>query len=49
MADLAVHGTVEAGWEPVRDAFVANFDQGLEPGASVHVTRGGKPVVDLFG
>ena len=48
MADLVVNGTVEAGWEPVRDAFVANFEQGLELGASVHVTRGGRPVVDLW-
>ncbi|MEM9465538.1 MAG: serine hydrolase domain-containing protein [Actinomycetota bacterium] len=48
MADLVVHGNIEPGWDAVRDAFVANFDQGLELGASVHVTVDGAPVVDLW-
>ena len=48
MSDLVVHGTFEPGWEAVRDAFVANFDQGLELGASVHVTVGGTPMVDMW-
>jgi CubicO group peptidase (beta-lactamase class C family) len=34
---------------PVRDAFVDNFAQGVEVGASVAVTRNGVPVVDLWG
>ena len=45
---MDVHGTLTPGWEGVRDAFVANFDQGLELGASVHVTVAGAPVVDLW-
>ena len=45
---VELHGTVAAGWDGVRDAFVANFEQGLELSASVHVTLGGKPVVDLW-
>jgi CubicO group peptidase (beta-lactamase class C family) len=43
-----VHGTCAPGFEAVRDAFVANFDNGLELGASVAVTRDGEPVVDLW-
>ena len=41
-------GFVRPGFEPVRDAFVRNFDQGQELGASVAVTRDGEPVVDLW-
>ncbi|MEM9522258.1 MAG: serine hydrolase domain-containing protein [Actinomycetota bacterium] len=48
MADLTVHGEISPGWESVHDAFVANFEHGLELGASVHVTHDGKPVVDLW-
>ncbi len=36
-------------FEPVRDAFVANFTAGNEVGASVYVTQNGVPVVDLWG
>jgi CubicO group peptidase (beta-lactamase class C family) len=43
-----VHGMVADGYEPVRDAFVANFDEGLELGASVGVYADGEPVVDLW-
>ena len=35
-------------FEPVRDAFLANFAAGNEVGASVAVTRDGVPVVDLW-
>jgi CubicO group peptidase (beta-lactamase class C family) len=45
---IDVHGFVRPGFEPVRDAFVANFDAGLEHGASVAVTRDGEFVVDLW-
>ncbi len=48
MNELAVSGTVAPGWEGVRDAFAANFEAGLELGASVHVTLEGAPVVDLW-
>jgi CubicO group peptidase (beta-lactamase class C family) len=41
-------GFVKAGFEPVRDAFVRNFEQGLELGASAAVTLDGEPVVDLW-
>lgn len=43
-----INGTCNAGFEPVRAAFADNFAQGLEQGASVFVTRDGKPVVDLW-
>ncbi|MBC9716825.1 beta-lactamase family protein [Streptomyces sp. TRM66268-LWL] len=46
---VEVQGTVEPGWEGVRDAFVRNFAERGERGASVAVYRDGRPVVDLWG
>ncbi len=43
-----IKGTCEPGFEPVRDAFAANFADRDEIGASVAVVVGGKPVVDLW-
>jgi CubicO group peptidase (beta-lactamase class C family) len=43
-----IQGTCDAAFEPVRQAFADHFDQGLEVGASVCVTREGRPVVDLW-
>jgi CubicO group peptidase (beta-lactamase class C family) len=43
-----ISGFVEPGFEPVKEAFEANFTNGLECGACVAVTRDGKPVVDLW-
>ncbi|MFI6940298.1 serine hydrolase domain-containing protein [Streptomyces sp. NPDC050418] len=45
---VEVEGTVEPGWEGVRDAFVRNFTERGERGASVAVYQGGRPVVDLW-
>ncbi len=45
---MDVHGTVEAGYEPVRDAFAANFAQRGERGAAVAAYRHGRKVVDLW-
>jgi CubicO group peptidase (beta-lactamase class C family) len=44
-----VHGTVEDGFEPVRDAFRRNFDERGELGAAVALYRHGRKVVDLWG
>lgn len=44
-----IHGTCDARFEGVREAFTANFDQGLDVGASVAVTLDGELVVDLWG
>ncbi|MFE6778540.1 serine hydrolase domain-containing protein [Streptomyces sp. NPDC057702] len=44
-----VQGTVAPGFEPVRDAFAANFAQRGERGAAVTVYRDGAKVVDLWG
>lgn len=44
-----IDGTVAAGWEPVREAFTANFDDLGEVGAGVAVYRNGELVVDLVG
>ncbi|WP_309093723.1 serine hydrolase domain-containing protein [Streptomyces sp.] len=45
---MDVHGTVAEGFEPVREAFVRNFEALGERGAAVAVLRGGRPVVDLW-
>lgn len=42
-------GAVVSGWEPVRDAFVANLESGEEVGCSVAVYHRGRKVVDLWG
>ncbi|GAA2577463.1 serine hydrolase domain-containing protein [Streptomyces roseoviolaceus] len=44
-----IHGKVAAGFEPVREAFSANFAQHGDIGAAVCVYRHGRPVVDLWG
>jgi CubicO group peptidase (beta-lactamase class C family) len=47
-ADVAVHGTVAEGFEPVAEAFAANFALLGERGAAVAVYRDGHRVVDLW-
>ena len=47
MAD--VHGFCDERFRPLEDAFRANLDSGLDKGASLAVTLGGEPVVDLWG
>ena len=49
MSDATINGDVRPGFEPVRDAFTANFEQGLEIGASCAVTLDGEFVVDIWG
>ena len=44
-----VEGFVESGFEGVRDAFVANFEQHGEVGAAFALHVGGKKVVDIWG
>ncbi|MEU6179562.1 serine hydrolase domain-containing protein [Streptomyces coeruleorubidus] len=44
-----IHGEVTAGFEPVREAFAANFARHGDIGAAVCVYRDGRPVVDLWG
>ncbi|MDF3302805.1 serine hydrolase domain-containing protein [Streptomyces tropicalis] len=46
---MDVHGTVAEGFEPVRDAFAANFAARGDRGAAVAVYRDGHRVVDLWG
>jgi CubicO group peptidase (beta-lactamase class C family) len=43
-----IHGTVAPGFEPVRDAFAANFEAGAEIGASFAATVEGRFVVDIW-
>lgn len=40
---------VEPGWEPVRDALLANLESGMDRGAGVAVFHRGRCVVDLMG
>nr|WP_261399333.1 serine hydrolase domain-containing protein [Streptomyces misionensis] len=47
-ADVVVHGTVAEGFEPVGEAFAANFARLGERGAAVAVYRDGHKVVDLW-
>ncbi|MFD7506804.1 serine hydrolase domain-containing protein [Streptomyces sp. NPDC059850] len=44
-----IHGEVAPGFEPVREAFKANFARHGDIGAAVCVYQHGRPVVDLWG
>ncbi|MBU7597396.1 beta-lactamase family protein [Streptomyces sp. P38-E01] len=44
-----INGEVVPGFEPVREAFAANFDHHGDIGAAVCVYHHGRPVVDLWG
>lgn len=44
-----INGVVAAGFEPVREAFAANFARHGDIGAAVCVYQDGRPVVDLWG
>ncbi|MFI2635736.1 serine hydrolase domain-containing protein [Streptomyces collinus] len=44
-----IEGEVAAGFEPVREAFAANFSEHGDIGAAVSVYQYGRPVVDLWG
>ncbi|MEU6096406.1 serine hydrolase domain-containing protein [Streptomyces sp. NPDC047079] len=46
---MDVNGVVAGGFEPVREAFVRNFETLGERGAAVAVYRDGRKVVDLWG
>lgn len=46
---MDVHGTCTSGFESVQEAFVQNFDEGLEVGAAVAVTVDGEFAVDIWG
>ncbi|CAM5457159.1 serine hydrolase domain-containing protein [Streptomyces aurantiogriseus] len=46
---MDVNGAVAAGFEPVREAFVRNFEVLGDRGAAVTVYRDGRRVVDLWG
>jgi len=46
---VEISGSVAAGFEKVRDVFAANFDAGLEVGASFAAYHRGAKVVDLWG
>lgn len=46
---VAITGRVEPGWEPVQEAFAANFALNSEVGATFCLYHQGRPVVDLAG
>ena len=43
-----LHGTIKPGFEAVGEAFLANFADGFEVGASVSVVHRGETVVDIW-
>ena len=45
---VEIHGFCDSRFKPLEDAFRANFDAGLELGASLGVTWRGRSVVDLW-
>jgi len=45
---IEIHGFCEERFLPMKEAFAASFDAGLELGASLALTHQGKPVVDLW-
>ncbi len=49
MIETRIHGSVEAGFEAVHDAFIANFEHLGDVGAACYVYAGGRRVVDLWG
>ena len=49
MIESPVAGLVEAGFEPVRDTFIANFERYGEVGAAFCVHLNGRPIVDIWG
>ena len=48
-ADPVIHGSVSAGFEPVRQAFIENLNFRNELGGACCVYRHGEKVVDLWG
>lgn len=49
MDTQAISGTVRPGFEPVRDAFIENFERRHEIGAACCIYHHGENVVDLWG
>ena len=47
--DVTIEGTVESGFEPVRDAFAENFERRHEVGGACCIYRDGRKAVDLWG
>lgn len=45
---IEIHGHCDPRFQPLEDAFRANFDERLEVGASVAMTHQGKTVLDLW-
>ena len=48
MSTTMIDGNVANGFEPVKQAFAANFEQGLEAGAGFCVLKDGEFIVDLI-
>jgi CubicO group peptidase (beta-lactamase class C family) len=45
---VEIHGTCEPGFEPLRRALAANFEDGFEIGASLAATVHGRPMLDIW-
>ncbi len=49
MSPIGIHGHVAPGFEPLREAFEANFSKHEDTGGACCLYLGGEPVVDLWG
>ena len=45
---IEIHGFCDEQFEPVKEVFAKNFEEGLEVGASLAVTINGKYIVDIW-
>ena len=45
---VTLNGFTKPGFEPVGEAFLRNFDDDFEVGASVSVVHNGETVVDIW-
>ncbi|MFX1425321.1 MAG: serine hydrolase [Promethearchaeota archaeon] len=49
LKEIEIQGLCEPRFEAVKDAFMQNFEEGMEVGASFAVTINGKYVIDIWG
>ncbi|MHA2039255.1 MAG: serine hydrolase domain-containing protein [Promethearchaeota archaeon] len=49
LKEIEIQGLCEPRFESVKDAFMQNFEEGMETGASFAVTIDGKYVIDIWG
>ncbi|MHA2037621.1 MAG: serine hydrolase domain-containing protein [Promethearchaeota archaeon] len=48
LKEIEIHGFCDESFEPLKEAFAKNFEEGLEVGASLAATVNGKFVIDVW-